>query len=107
MVLLAGTRSRYLQSPLMRQLLIVIDLVACQTASNTVIPTAAHEAPLEPGKSRTPPVPSLTAPLGIVTAGVINVVDGDTIDVVITGKRYRIRYIGVDTPQTVHLTRGV
>src|SRR5690606_4359159 len=33
------------------------------------------------------------------TATVINVVDGDTIDVLIDGEEYRVRYIGVDTPE--------
>ena len=37
---------------------------------------------------------------------VINVVDGDTIDVLIGDKKYRVRYIGIDTPETIHPTRG-
>lgn len=32
-------------------------------------------------------------------AEVINIIDGDTIDVLIDGAEYRIRYIGVDTPE--------
>lgn len=32
-------------------------------------------------------------------AQVINVIDGDTIDVDINGQEYRLRYIGVDTPE--------
>ena len=39
-------------------------------------------------------------------AQVVHVVDGDTIDVRIDGKEYRVRYIGIDTPETVHPTRG-
>ena len=39
---------------------------------------------------------------GIVT----NVVDGDTIDVDVGGRTYRVRYIGMDAPETVHPTRG-
>jgi len=35
-------------------------------------------------------------------AKVIRVIDGDTIDVEIQGKSYRVRYIGIDTPETVH-----
>ena len=35
------------------------------------------------------------------------VIDGDTIDVLIDGRRHRVRYIGVDTPETVHPDRGV
>lgn len=38
---------------------------------------------------------------------VVNVVDGDTIDVLIDGSKHRVRYIGIDTPETVHPTRGV
>lgn len=30
---------------------------------------------------------------------VVNVVDGDTIDVVINGTEYRVRYVGVNTPE--------
>jgi micrococcal nuclease len=43
----------------------------------------------------------------MVVAQVVNVVDGDTIDVLVGGRQYRVRYIGVDTPETVHPTRGV
>lgn len=32
-------------------------------------------------------------------AEVVNVIDGDTIDVRIDGERYRVRYIGVNTPE--------
>lgn len=40
-------------------------------------------------------------------AQVINVVDGDTIDVLIDGVEFRVRYILVDTPETKHPQRGV
>jgi endonuclease YncB( thermonuclease family) len=33
------------------------------------------------------------------TARVVNVIDGDTIDVVIDGAEYRVRYVGVNTPE--------
>ena len=33
-------------------------------------------------------------------------VDGDTIDVLIDGQEYRVRYIGIDPPETVHPTVG-
>ncbi len=33
------------------------------------------------------------------TAQVINVIDGDTIDVLLNGDEYRVRYVGVDTPE--------
>lgn len=40
-------------------------------------------------------------PAGLEEALVINVVDGDTIDVLIDGREFRVRYIGIDTPETV------
>jgi len=33
------------------------------------------------------------------TGQVIDVIDGDTIDVLIDGTEYRVRYIGIDTPE--------
>ena len=44
---------------------------------------------------------------GRVAAQVVRVIDGDTIDVVIDGVQFRVRYIGVDTPETHHPSRGV
>jgi len=38
---------------------------------------------------------------------VTRVVDGDTIDVSIAGTTYRVRYIGIDTPETVDPRRPV
>jgi micrococcal nuclease len=43
--------------------------------------------------------PSATA--GRALADVVRVVDGDTIDVVMDGVEYRVRYIGINTPETV------
>jgi micrococcal nuclease len=41
------------------------------------------------------------APGGVVTARVQRVVDGDTIAVRLGGRDERVRYIGIDTPETV------
>ncbi len=38
---------------------------------------------------------------------VVEVVDGDTIHVQLAGTREKVRYIGVDTPETKHPTKGV
>ena len=43
----------------------------------------------------------------LVEAQVTRVVDGDTIHVLIDGVEYRLRYIGIDTPETRHPTLGV
>jgi endonuclease YncB( thermonuclease family) len=37
---------------------------------------------------------------GLTPATVTRVVDGDTIRIEIAGKEYRVRYIGIDTPET-------
>ena len=42
-----------------------------------------------------------------VLATVVRVVDGDTIKVEIDGQKYTVRYIGVDTPETVAPNRPV
>jgi micrococcal nuclease len=37
---------------------------------------------------------------------VVHVVDGDTIDVQLDGRKVRVRYIGMNTPETKHPTKG-
>lgn len=43
----------------------------------------------------------------LTEALVTRVVDGDTIDVLIEGEEFRVRYIGIDTPETVDPRRPV
>ncbi len=62
-------------------------------AANTTVPTAPAEAP--------------ALPPGLTPALVTRVVDGDTIEVEIGGQAYRVRYIGIDTPETVHPSKPV
>jgi len=45
------------------------------------------------------PEPGLAA--GRTAARVVRVVDGDTIEVEMGGREYRLRYIGIDAPETV------
>jgi micrococcal nuclease len=44
---------------------------------------------------------------GADTGSVVKVVDGDTIHVQVGDTREKVRYIGVDTPETKHPTKGV
>lgn len=44
---------------------------------------------------------------GLVTAQVVRVVDGDTVEVFLDGKNQKLRYIGINTPETVDPRRGV
>jgi micrococcal nuclease len=43
--------------------------------------------------------PTSAAPPNSIEAQVLQVIDGDTIEVEIEGERYRVRYISVDTPE--------
>ncbi|WP_345805477.1 thermonuclease family protein [Bacillus subtilis] len=58
----------------------------------------------------TPPADETTAAdqqQSLISAEVVNVVDGDTIDVRMkSGKQERVRFILVDTPETVHPKKG-
>jgi micrococcal nuclease len=95
-------------------LLLVVALAACACADagqeSGVAQTAIFVA--------TPDTPSLrdtpaTSPTAIETstitqrAEVTRVVDGDTIEVMMAGTTYKVRYIGVDTPETVDPRRPV
>src|SRR3990170_4144003 len=52
--------------------------------------------------------PSDRAPKPPISVRVVRVIDGDTIEVCcIGGKRESIRYIGVNTPETKHPSKGV
>jgi len=68
----------------------------------SVRPSTPASAPqAKPSQAASPIQP------GTVTAQVVRVIDGDTIEVNIGGKSYTVRYIGIDTPETVHPTKPV
>jgi micrococcal nuclease len=92
------------------------------TPTGTALTTTSTSTPV--GTSPTPSTPTTTATAESPTtttlspsasavspageqAQVTRVVDGDTIDVQIAGATYRVRYIGVDTPETVDPRRPV
>ncbi len=65
-------------------LLLALLLTACNLETTTVtLPTPTRLDALPPGGS----------------AQVLQVIDGDTIDVEINGVEYRVRYVGVNTPE--------
>jgi micrococcal nuclease len=53
------------------------------------------------------PTPAFSPSEGLTLATVTRVVDGDTIHVDIDGRDYSLRYIGIDTPETVDPRRPV
>ena len=52
-------------------------------------------------------LPLETSPNDAKTYLVTRVIDGDTIEVEVNGEKKRVRYIGVDTPETVHPSKPV
>jgi len=77
--------------------------------------TAAASAPpaVTPGQASPSPAATSPSPVASATphggeqAQVTRVVDGDTIEVLMAGTTYKVRYIGVDTPETVDPRRPV
>ena len=70
-----------------------------ETTTNTPAPppTATSESPTS---TVVPPTATAEGPARI-QAQVTKVVDGDTIDVMIAGQPFTVRYIGIDTPEPV------
>lgn len=51
-------------------------------------------------------IPSPPPPNNLQPAKVVAVIDGDTIDVLLFGQKYRVRYILINTPETEHSPGG-
>lgn len=60
-----------------------------------------------PWESDAPAVAHPPRPAGLVAAPVLDVVDGDTFDVLLGGRRTRLRLIGINTPEVVDPRRPV
>jgi len=67
----------------------------------------ADEAQLAQSTHPAPVTPTPYVRPGLTPAIVTRVTDGDTIRVEIDGQEYRVRYIGIDTPETVDPRRPV
>lgn len=85
-------------------LLLTLLLAACSAgpagdpAASSATPTATETAT---------PSPSPAGHSALPSALVTRVIDGDTIEVSIGGQTYTLRYIGIDTPETVDPRRPV
>lgn len=110
-------------------------LSGCATVNQTTPPSPATSSPTSEGQTSNPsitlpsPVPLPSAPATTTESGqvpsqtqprapatlpslsidvevqVLRVIDGDTIEVSLNGRSYTVRYIGVDTPETVDPNR--
>jgi len=74
--------------------------------ATTIPPTATASATATPTITLTPTATLTPTPVR-VAAQVVRVIDGDTIEVLIDGQAYKVRYIGIDTPETKHPDKGV
>jgi micrococcal nuclease len=103
-------------SPTLAFLVGILALVGCIRKSDETSLVSVH------GRDESSePVFSPFAPLGPLDSGaapgvsdpnsnlhpVVRIIDGDTIQVEIDGQLERVRYIGVDTPETVHPSKPV
>lgn len=92
-----------------------VALTATMTPSATSLPPSSTPTPGEPTKTQRPtptlpPVPEMACipDEGERTSGIVTgVVDGDTITVSIRGLTHRIRYLGIDTPETRNPETGI
>ena len=68
--------------------------------TRTPAPTRTQAPTRTPAPTHTPsPTPPPQATPGHTQAKVTRIIDGDTIEVMINGQSYRLRYIGIDTPE--------
>jgi micrococcal nuclease len=84
--------------------------VGCAHEPNVTASKSPAIATPAPETSTLHPVTPTATPYvrpGLEAGKVTRVVDGDTIHVEIAGKDYRLRYIGMDTPETVDPRRPV
>jgi len=88
---------------------LTLALLLLAAACAPVAPTDGTPSPVAPTPTITAPVAEAGSPTpsGLEQALVVRVVDGDTINVLIGGDELRLRYIGVDTPETVDPRRPV
>ena len=90
--------------------LLANSLVACAPAP--ISAPASESPPTTESPAESPPheeAPTLDEepPSALVDAKVTRVIDGDTIEVEIDRGLYKVRYIGIDTPETVHPQKPV
>ncbi len=79
-------------------------------AACTDEPTTTRSPSPRASLTASPPsnaTPTATLPAGLTPATVTRVIDGDTIEVEIAGLEYTLRYIGINTPETVDPRRPV
>lgn len=85
----------------------VLLLAAACSDETATTSTPSAETSRSPSSSPAAARASSTLPPGLTSAMVTRVVDGDTIEVEIGGREFTLRYIGINTPETVDPRRPV
>jgi micrococcal nuclease len=85
----------------------ILALFALAACDETPPQDTAEATPTAAVTAAPTPIPPPSFPDGTTPATVIRVVDGDTIEVEIDGETHKVRYIGIDTPETVDPRRPV
>jgi len=101
--------SRTAPTALVLALAAALALFAIAACDDETLPQSTSGATTTAATTTASPTPTalLAFPDGTTPATVVRVVDGDTIEVEIEGERYKLRYIGIDTPETVDPRRPV
>ena len=86
--------------------LVLVALAGCGETRTADQASDSSRTSRSPSNSSEPTTTPYVRP-GLTPATVTRVVDGDTIRVEIDGEEYRVRYIGIDTPETVDPRRPV
>ena len=88
-------------------LLLVLMVSGCGQATSVPPPSFSPTLTDAPNPTVAAGPQATSSPTNTTTARVVAVVDGDTIKVNLGGQVYRVRYIGIDTPETKQPDRGV
>lgn len=94
---------RFSSTPVLAALLVTLVAVGCApgAAVETAPPPSAISSPVAERVIQVAAEPTF-GPSGETQIGrVVRITDGDTIRVVIDGTEHRLRYIGIDTPESV------
>jgi micrococcal nuclease len=84
-----------------RVLVLLASLLACNIDLTVVTPIPGSNPPIGAVPTIVTPASGPALPPNLIPAQVINIVDGDTIDVMIGGTvTERVRLIGIDTPES-------
>lgn len=84
---------------LLIMIFIALSLSSCQTIDIPTIPTSDAGQPGDGSLPRATGYACVPQNTLQQYARLVKVIDGDTIDVEMEGKQYRVRYIGMDTPE--------